>query len=296
MTFARRSVAALLVGAAVVGSLAAHALAGSARSPVAVTVAVTQNKSARRSLASAAFTPADVAGMLLDWNADNIVGNDGDALAAWTNDAPTGASGNLAQATGASKPLLKKAANGINGHNVVLFDGTDDFMSSGYQSPAGALTTFIVYKASASAAVNRHVISVADVSASTYECLRFVVFGGYQPFNIINKAAGAPNFSGIADAVDTAAHLFSWTYDNNAIGLPASYTAALDGAAKVVVASSGHTAVAGSRTSLGSFVSPADVGSMPFPGSVGRVIVYSGVVAAGDITSVTSFLRTIYGL
>lgn len=244
----------------------------------------------------APFTPANVAGMLLDWNADNLVGNDGDALAAWANAAPTGASGDLAQATALNKPLLKKGANGINGHNVVLFDGITQFMSSAYQSPAAALTTFVVFKAAVSAAVNRHVMSVGDVSGVTYECLRFVNFAGYQPFNFLNKAAGAPNFSGIADVVGVAANLFSWTYDNGAIGSPTSYTAALNGTAKAVVASSGHTASAGTKTSVGSFVSSGGAGSSPYPGSIGRVLVYSGVLGASDYAAVTAYLKTYFGV
>jgi len=70
------------------------------------------------------FLPSDLAG-LAEWlDADTISGSDGDAVATWT--ARTGT--NAVQATADYKPLLKKGANGINGHNVLLPDGSNDYM------------------------------------------------------------------------------------------------------------------------------------------------------------------------
>ena len=64
--------------------------------------------------------------LLLD--ADLIVGNDGDAIGTWADDSGNGR--DFSQATASKKPLLKKAANGINGHNVLHFDGVDDQFES----------------------------------------------------------------------------------------------------------------------------------------------------------------------
>lgn len=64
--------------------------------------------------------------LLLD--ADLIAGNDGDAIGTWADD--SGNAHNFSQATPGYKPLLKKAANGINGHNVLHFDGVDDEFES----------------------------------------------------------------------------------------------------------------------------------------------------------------------
>ncbi|OGV52013.1 MAG: hypothetical protein A2017_05580 [Lentisphaerae bacterium GWF2_44_16] len=96
------------------------------------------------------FSPDDLAG-LIEWlDADTISGNDGDAVATWT--ARTGA--NAVQATEANKPLLKKGANGINGHNVIRPDGSNDYMSisinlRGYTQ----WTWFMVFQNSADAGV-----------------------------------------------------------------------------------------------------------------------------------------------
>lgn len=64
------------------------------------------------------FDPTKIAGVVGWWRADDLVGADGSAVAAW----PDRIAGiTLVQAVGANQPLLKKAANGIGGRNTVLF-------------------------------------------------------------------------------------------------------------------------------------------------------------------------------
>ena len=81
-------------------------------------------------------------------DADLISGADGDAIGTWYDD--SGNAYDFSQATAANKPRLKKAANGINGHNVLRFDGTDDYMESSANSSsiiaAGADTIWVVFK------------------------------------------------------------------------------------------------------------------------------------------------------
>lgn len=69
-------------------------------------------------------TPApDTIPNLAGWFvADDTAGADGDVLAAVT----TRLGGALTQATLANRPLLKKGVNGINGRNVINFDGVND--------------------------------------------------------------------------------------------------------------------------------------------------------------------------
>jgi hypothetical protein len=77
--------------------------------------------------------------------ADDISGNDGDAIGTWTKTA--GTAGNLSQGTQSLKPVLKTGSNGILGHNVLRFDQADDVMAgnaaSNYWS-AGAKLTGVV--------------------------------------------------------------------------------------------------------------------------------------------------------
>jgi len=84
--------------------------------------------------------------LLLD--ADLIAGNDGDAIGTWADD--SGNAHNFSQATASKKPLLKKADNGINGHNVLHFDGVDDEFESGAKCSNFITTTadtfWVVFK------------------------------------------------------------------------------------------------------------------------------------------------------
>jgi len=84
--------------------------------------------------------------LLLD--ADLISGNDDDAIGTWADD--SGNSRNFTQATSGYKPRLKKAANGINGHNVLRFDGSDDSLASAANASTMMATTadtmWVVFK------------------------------------------------------------------------------------------------------------------------------------------------------
>jgi len=99
--------------------------------------------------------------LLLD--ADLISGNDGNAIQTWSDD--SGNSRNFSQATSGCRPLLKKAANGINSHNVLRFDGTDDWMASAVaistMVSASAHTAFFVYRL-LSVATNDTLIGMND--------------------------------------------------------------------------------------------------------------------------------------
>lgn len=83
--------------------------------------------------------------LLLD--ADLVSGNDGDAIQTWSDD--SGYGNNFSQAYSGYRPLLKKAANGINGHNVLRFDGIDDVMAGPAASSVisvSADTVWIVFR------------------------------------------------------------------------------------------------------------------------------------------------------
>ena len=95
------------------------------------------------------WKPTQLSGCVLWLNADMVSGSDGDAIATWANQAPTGSANDAVQATGAKQPLLKKAGNGMNGHNVLRFDGTNDYMRVDIDPGATGLTFFYVAKVGA---------------------------------------------------------------------------------------------------------------------------------------------------
>lgn len=63
--------------------------------------------------------------LLLD--ADSVAGADGAAVGSWADD--SGNDVDFSQSNASYKPVLKKASNGINGHNVIRFDGSNDILT-----------------------------------------------------------------------------------------------------------------------------------------------------------------------
>jgi hypothetical protein len=91
------------------------------------------------------FRPNMFDHLVLDLDGDNVSGNDGDSIATWPNAAPTGSGNDATQGTGGSQPILKKTSNGINGHNVLRFDGTK-YMNGSYALGSTGVTVFFVAK------------------------------------------------------------------------------------------------------------------------------------------------------
>lgn len=126
---------------------------------------------------SAEWTPKNIAGLNLWLDADDLSGADGDAVTSWIS--KEGSSYNFAQ-TSTKCPLLKKAANGINGHNTVLFDGTNDVLvCSDTISSVTQGTIFVVYSLSATPKSDQGLFCTADQASAT----RFLILYGFKTTN-----------------------------------------------------------------------------------------------------------------
>lgn len=98
-------------------------------------------------------------GLTLLLDAGAISGSDGDAVSAWADE--SGEGNDFSQSTPSHRPVLKKAANGINERNVVRFDGSDDLLYS-----AAILTDLVSISASTRWVVFRAIAlntNVADI-------------------------------------------------------------------------------------------------------------------------------------
>lgn len=73
-----------------------------------------------------AIDPADLDPVFLV-DPDDVAGNDGDTI---QTVASGGTADDFTQATGGSRPTLKKAGNGLDGHNVLRFDGGDSMATT----------------------------------------------------------------------------------------------------------------------------------------------------------------------
>lgn len=125
------------------------------------------------SLASAgigAVSGDALAGLVLSdiaWNClfdgDSNVGADGTGIASWAN--TYGSADAAVQSSASLKPLNKTGANGLNGHSVALFDGTDDYLATtlgGWaDAPTGAFWMVALAKNTATTG-DRILFSVGD--------------------------------------------------------------------------------------------------------------------------------------
>lgn len=107
--------------------------------------------------------PIDITGCKLWLNADSIEGNDGDSIGTWNDE--SGQGNNATQSLEDNKPILKR--NILNGHSIVRFDGTNDYLSHTYFSLSSA-TYFIIYK---KASIGNSVLLV--VNGSYYSFLHY---------------------------------------------------------------------------------------------------------------------------
>lgn len=108
----------------------------------------------------APFAPTDIAGCVLWVDADS---ESAGALATWTD--LSGTANDLTQATATNQPTV--VASAIDGHNVVRFDGVDNYL----QSPSVSLsvrTEFFVIKKNGTAGGTYHAI-ISQSSGDFYQ-------------------------------------------------------------------------------------------------------------------------------
>jgi len=115
-----------------------------------------------------AFVPSQLSGMIFDLNPDEIEGADDDEIASVYANGVT-----FTEAT--NKPLLKTGANGMNGKNILRFDGTNDILTSNANvdlSATQAVTAFIVanipYKAATQQTIFEHGVVTSAGTFSIY--------------------------------------------------------------------------------------------------------------------------------
>lgn len=125
-----------------------------------------------------ATNPGGVKGVKL-WikanDGDLLSKSDGSSVSAWNNQANSGS--NLSQGTSASQPLYKSnTTDNINFNPVLMFDGTNDYLMSPYNSTYNdRFTAFSVHNQTA-----------ASASRSPFGSRNFSLLQGWQYFHNIN--------------------------------------------------------------------------------------------------------------
>lgn len=242
----------------------------------------------RRAMGKPAFSPKDIAGLRLWLPADQISGLvDADPVTTWPDKSAD--ANNVAQATAAAKPTYRTAI--LNGKPVVRFDGVDDNLLSGSNSPltGDVVTTFFLV-------VNRTTptgkCAFAWGSAAT---VRNAIgyFDGFRGANApsIEFAGNTP--ATFAAGLTAGYHIVTVKKTAGAINTTTSLW--IDGASQAIQAgsSAGVPAVAAAPFAVGRFASDADEF---WSGDVAEVAVYDSALSDADRRKVESHLGTKYAI
>lgn len=241
------------------------------------------------------FDPNTVTGMAAWYRASDLAGTDGTAIASWANTAAGGDLPAMTQGTAGQRPLLKLSV--IGGKSTVLGDGVDDNLVSTVKPAAGAVTFYLAFKFASipASGTGARVFGQVDAGNGTGFLSALNAVGGYQPYTIGAEIGGsAVASSGIADALDTNAHVMRIAYNGGTNTAPASYAVNLDGVEKTVVASG---AAANDSTSASALFAVVFAGA--FQGSAANVhiaefISYHAAIGTTDDASLLAYLSGRY--
>jgi len=260
-----------------------------------------------QSAAVAAFTPTSITGLQLWLKADTGVFQDAAGTTAATADAhPVGLwkdqSGNgydVSQSSDALRPILKLAANGINGRATVLFNGSSQFLLrtvANWLSSDSAGSIFAVVRLGAVLKSNNMVLGSADEAGSTKYFEVNVVYdqtsGKFIETGQINGDTADANRGSTVIAGNTV-YLCSWRSSGTANFL------SVNGSTETITTRSG-------ANNGDWFADTADrdnftIGALKyssvnyyFKGDIAEVLVYNSNLAGDNLTNVRTYLNTRY--
>ena len=230
--------------------------------------------------------------------ADDISGNDGDVVSAWTS--KEGNSYSFAQSDDAKRPLLKKAANGINGKNVVLFDGSNDILVCGtafLNSEAG--TVFAVWKFTSTLQTGTgEILASSDTEVNYRFCRQRAIVLNSIPNIEITTIAAAPSEKALRGSTTVQAgttYLGMWRSNGTASSMR------LNGADETITVRAGsntgdwYADISGlDNVTIGAGKHTSE--AQHLKGSIAEIIVYNTSLGAADVAKVESYLATRYGV
>lgn len=235
---------------------------------------------------SSSFAPTDIANLSLWLKADSIAGSDGDPISSWSDSSGNG--NNATQATGVSQPLLKTAGNGLNGLNVVRFDGSNDFMLATFAPGSVGMTIFYVARTGAALTAYGSVIgSGGSLTPTTGIRWAFDLGSAVDGFGAgwggVAGATGLGNVTGIATSTAFYARYrtdkTAWAIDGVNTGTPADTSFPTD----TFQCNIGREGTSGG-------------GSFSFNGDVGEILIYVRDLATDEMASVKDYMITRWGV
>lgn len=193
------------------------------------------------------------------------------------------------QGSGALRPTLNSSS--IGGQQGITFAG-GQFLQSTFTLGA-AMQRIVVFKISSLPATNAFYSLMTNNSGSnTVSDLDLFNGGGYAPYTFANDYTFIAGGVGIADVIDTNPHVFEQSYNGGDNTDAASYSAALDGASKPIIASSALGRAGSNPSTIGA----RSDGTFAYVGDVCEVMDFTAVLGTDALAIVRTYLQAKYGI
>lgn len=234
------------------------------------------------------FAPSQISGMVFDHDCDLIPGNDGDAIASHTFEVA------FSQSTSGKRPVLKKAANGINGHNVLRFSGAQAWRSTAAIDLTGTngVTMFTVAKVTG-AALDRILYEFGTTITATGGF--GANFGTTDKYNAVNYRTalniGTSNYAALGATVLPV--LYGSVHDMSLSTLESK--GRVNGRAVTL----NPTYNGNNSDNFGNFVlyvGARNETNLYITADYARMILYNRALTAAERIQVEQYLRTLYAL
>jgi hypothetical protein len=234
--------------------------------------------------------PTDIADLLLWLDADDIAQSDNTAVSAWAD--ASGGSWSAAQASGTLQPTYQ--TNEINGHAVVRFDGSNDYLKITSFATGGGntLTAYAVFKASTPGSEKVVLQHFDPWNSNTGGWMLTIKSSGKSGFGHKGNV-GLSNADTTADTADGTTHivrvLYDMTLSTNEV------TAFVDGVSSTgTYANNNNNATAFGTSNFGIGGTPG--GGSPAAIDIAEIAIWSRALTTQENLDMVDYLQTKYGL
>jgi len=213
-------------------------------------------------------------GLVLWLRADDLTGSNGMAVSVWPD--ASGRGNDVKQSTSSLQPILHTGANGMNSLNVVTFDGVDDYLKTAFDVGNSGLTVFYIARTGASVPYIQNVLSSGGPSDTSgvswgWGLGSHTIYGaGYA------GGGGTVAFGAVPGIAPNKGYYARYRTDKTAWSID------------------GVNTNAPADTSFPKGLFNAFVG--PFQGDIAEIRVYDRVLSDTECASVTSAMKTKWGL
>jgi hypothetical protein len=246
------------------------------------------------------FSPTSIAGIKAWYDAADTgtISLSGSAVTQWND--KSGNAFNLTQGTAARRPA--SGVNTLNSLNVITFDGNDVLQAATasdwtFLNNSGGATVFMAAYYDTSAVQTM----IFDTSGSTTGAVGVTTFrGAADKFGAFVAYGTGGQYvsldSNLQTLTDATAFYWSMKLDNSNATAANRIKVSLNGGAEQganTYTNSPSASAPAQALLLGSYDT---AGSQGFQGRIAEIIMYSGILSAGDILSVNSYLASKWAL